>query len=274
MRDYIARLLGGQHDIDTVGDGEAALASIRARRPDLLLTDIMMPKLDGFGLIKAIRDDAALRDLPIIVLSARAGEEARVEGLVGGRRRLSGQTFLRTRDDRAHRRRAGDGARAPHHGRCVARGSQVAGNPQSRRLDSRRGTRSGQDRATGHRRRHRTHRRAIRLVLLQRDRRQGRELHALHPVRRAARGVLEIPDAAQHRRVRADLRRQRHRAQRRHHQGSALRQERAASRHAEGPSAGAQLSRRAGHLALGRSARRIVLRPFRGRRFHRTRRSG
>ena len=84
MRDYIGRLLGARHDCEMAADGEAALAATRRRRPDLLLTDIMMPKLDGFGLIKAIRSDDQLRDLPIIVLSARAGEEASVEGLSAG----------------------------------------------------------------------------------------------------------------------------------------------------------------------------------------------
>ena len=84
MRDYISRLLGSRHDVVTVPDGAVALESLRQRRPDLLLTDIMMPRLDGFGLIKAVRDDAALRDLPIIVISARAGEESSVEGLAAG----------------------------------------------------------------------------------------------------------------------------------------------------------------------------------------------
>jgi signal transduction histidine kinase/DNA-binding response OmpR family regulator len=84
MRDYISRLLGARHDCIAVQDGEQALESIRGQRPDLVLTDIMMPRMDGFGLIKAIRDDAQLRDLPVIVISARAGEESSVEGLAAG----------------------------------------------------------------------------------------------------------------------------------------------------------------------------------------------
>jgi signal transduction histidine kinase/DNA-binding response OmpR family regulator len=84
MRDYISRLLGSRHDVVAVADGESALESLRLQRPALLLTDIMMPRLDGFGLIKAVREDAALRDLPIIVISARAGEESSVEGLGAG----------------------------------------------------------------------------------------------------------------------------------------------------------------------------------------------
>ena len=84
MREYAGRLLGKFWEIELVADGEAALAAIRKRRPDLVLTDVMMPRLDGFGLIQAIRSDDKLRDLPVIMLSARAGEEARLEGLDSG----------------------------------------------------------------------------------------------------------------------------------------------------------------------------------------------
>ena len=84
MRAYVARLLSVRHDVEAVADGQAALDAALERRPDLILTDIMMPRLDGFGLIKAIRDNESLRDLPIIVLSARAGEEASIEGLAAG----------------------------------------------------------------------------------------------------------------------------------------------------------------------------------------------
>ena len=85
MRDYIARLLSERgYAVATVPDGEAALTEIRATRPDLVVTDVMMPKLDGFGLLRAVRGDGHLRDLPVIMLSARAGEEVRVEGLDAG----------------------------------------------------------------------------------------------------------------------------------------------------------------------------------------------
>ena len=84
MRDYMARLLGDRWTIELVEDGAAALDAIKTKRPDLVLTDVMMPKLDGFGLLKAIRTDDELQDLPVIMLSARAGEEARVEGLDAG----------------------------------------------------------------------------------------------------------------------------------------------------------------------------------------------
>jgi signal transduction histidine kinase/DNA-binding response OmpR family regulator len=81
MREYVRRLLGGRCDVRTACDGEAALADMREHRPDLVLADVMMPRLDGFGLVREIRSDPRLRDIPVILLSARAGEESRVEGL-------------------------------------------------------------------------------------------------------------------------------------------------------------------------------------------------
>lgn len=84
MRDYVARLLGAQYDVEAVGDGEAALVAAFETIPDLVLADIMMPALDGFGLLQALRDDPLTREIPIVLLSARAGEEARIEGMRAG----------------------------------------------------------------------------------------------------------------------------------------------------------------------------------------------
>ncbi len=84
MRGYVRRLLGGAYEVEAVADGWAALEAARRRRPDLVLTDVMMPGLDGFGLLKALRSDRLLHDVPVIMLSARAGEEAKVEGLDAG----------------------------------------------------------------------------------------------------------------------------------------------------------------------------------------------
>ena len=84
MRQYVTRLLGQHLNVEAVSDGRAALAAIKASRPDLVLTDVMMPELDGFGLLREIRNDSELRDLPVIMLSARAGEESRIEGLDAG----------------------------------------------------------------------------------------------------------------------------------------------------------------------------------------------
>jgi signal transduction histidine kinase/CheY-like chemotaxis protein len=85
MREYIRRLLVDRgFAVEAVADGAAALAAARRQRPDLVLSDVMMPGLGGFGLLAALRGDEHLRRLPIILLSARAGEEARVEGLDAG----------------------------------------------------------------------------------------------------------------------------------------------------------------------------------------------
>ncbi|HWP07124.1 MAG TPA: ATP-binding protein [Polyangiaceae bacterium] len=81
MRDYVTRLLGSTYDVESVNDGEQALNAVRRRIPDLVLSDVMVPKLDGLGLLAALRAETRLEAIPVILLSARAGESARVEGL-------------------------------------------------------------------------------------------------------------------------------------------------------------------------------------------------
>ncbi len=84
MRDYLRRLLGEQYAVEAVANGAEALAAIRRQPPVVVLADVMMPELDGFGLLRALRDDPATSALPVILLSARAGEEATIEGLAAG----------------------------------------------------------------------------------------------------------------------------------------------------------------------------------------------
>ena len=84
MRAYVGRLLSERFAVEAVPDGRSALEAVRARPPELVLADVMMPQLSGFELLAAIRDDPAIRDTPVILLSARAGEEARVEGMDAG----------------------------------------------------------------------------------------------------------------------------------------------------------------------------------------------
>ena len=84
MRAYVRNLLASQYQVATVADGQAALEQIPVFRPDLLLTDVMMPRLDGNGLLRALRADPQTRLLPVIVLSARAGEESAIEGIEAG----------------------------------------------------------------------------------------------------------------------------------------------------------------------------------------------
>jgi PAS domain S-box-containing protein len=81
MREYLTRLLGDRYDVCAVADGHQALDVARQLRPALVLADVMMPQLDGFGLLRAIRADSVLCSTPVILVSARAGEESRVEGL-------------------------------------------------------------------------------------------------------------------------------------------------------------------------------------------------
>ena len=84
MRDYLTGLLSDRYDVHTAADGAGALDATRRFRPALVLADVMMPGLDGFELLNAIRTDPEVKDIPVILLSARAGEESRVEGLESG----------------------------------------------------------------------------------------------------------------------------------------------------------------------------------------------
>jgi CheY-like chemotaxis protein len=84
MRVYVARLLSTRFRVVAAADGVEALAVVERAIPDLVLTDVMMPRLDGFGLLKALRGDERTRDLPVLLVSARAGEEAWIEGIDAG----------------------------------------------------------------------------------------------------------------------------------------------------------------------------------------------
>jgi signal transduction histidine kinase/DNA-binding response OmpR family regulator len=84
LRDHLTRLLRPLWDVTTAVDGRAALELAARQEFDLVLTDVMMPRLDGYGLIAALRADERTSNMPIVVLSARAGEEASSEGLAVG----------------------------------------------------------------------------------------------------------------------------------------------------------------------------------------------
>lgn len=84
MCEYVARLLRPHYRVETAVDGEAALDAAHRRPPDLVLSDVMMPRMDGVGLLRELRSDPKLREVPVILLSARAGEEARIDGLKAG----------------------------------------------------------------------------------------------------------------------------------------------------------------------------------------------
>jgi signal transduction histidine kinase len=84
LREYIANLLGPIYRVTVAVDGAAALVAIAQELPDLVVSDVMMPNLDGFGLVRALRAEPETAALPVILLSARAGEESSVEGLSTG----------------------------------------------------------------------------------------------------------------------------------------------------------------------------------------------
>jgi signal transduction histidine kinase len=84
MREYVRSLLVGRFDVVGASNGRNALEEIQRRAPDLVLTDVMMPEMDGFALLRALRQNPETSVLPIIMLSARAGEESRIEGVQAG----------------------------------------------------------------------------------------------------------------------------------------------------------------------------------------------
>jgi PAS domain S-box-containing protein len=84
MRGYVRRRLAAHYDVEAAPDGLAALAAVGRNLPDLVLADVMMPGLDGFGLLRELRTRDDTRDVPVIMLSARAGEESKIEGLAAG----------------------------------------------------------------------------------------------------------------------------------------------------------------------------------------------
>ncbi len=84
MREYLERLLRPWYRVVTVADGRAALEAIRAEPPDLVISDVMMPHLDGLALVSALRADHRTARVPVVLLSARAGQEASIDGLASG----------------------------------------------------------------------------------------------------------------------------------------------------------------------------------------------
>ena len=84
MREYIRRLLGARWRVTAVSNGREAMKAAARSRPDLVITDVMMPVLDGFGLLRELRAGESTRDVPVLMLSARAGEEARAEAIEAG----------------------------------------------------------------------------------------------------------------------------------------------------------------------------------------------
>ncbi|MEH1873276.1 MAG: response regulator [Nostoc sp.] len=84
MRNYLRRILSEYYKVDVAIDGETALAAAYNNPPDLILSDVMMPGMNGIELLGQLRADLRTREIPILLLSARAGEESAVEGLESG----------------------------------------------------------------------------------------------------------------------------------------------------------------------------------------------
>jgi len=84
MREYVQGLLGWRFNVVSAENGRLALELAEQSVPDLVLTDVMMPEMDGFALLAALRRNPASRSVPVIMLSARAGEESRIEGMDAG----------------------------------------------------------------------------------------------------------------------------------------------------------------------------------------------
>lgn len=84
MQGYIIRLLEQDYDVISATNGKEALDKLHQEKPSLVISDIMMPVMDGFGLLSEIRANPDIRNTPVIFLSARAGEESKVDGLNAG----------------------------------------------------------------------------------------------------------------------------------------------------------------------------------------------
>jgi signal transduction histidine kinase/DNA-binding response OmpR family regulator len=81
VRQYVSDHLAHRYRVVQAADGEEALATARENPPDLVISDVLMPRVDGYALCRAIRDDPQLASVPVIFLTARATEEGRIEGL-------------------------------------------------------------------------------------------------------------------------------------------------------------------------------------------------
>lgn len=84
LRTYVSQLLADRYNVFLAADGRDGLEKAQRYRPDLILSDQMMPRMSGRAFLDAIRDDAGLRSTPLIFLTARTGTEARIESLDAG----------------------------------------------------------------------------------------------------------------------------------------------------------------------------------------------
>lgn len=119
---YVSRLLSRHWTVETASDGLEALRVISQERPDLVVADVMMPRIDGLELLRTLRAEPATQDIPVILLSARAGEEAAIAGLAASaddylaKPFAAGELIARVRANLALARLRREGAeRSRHH---------------------------------------------------------------------------------------------------------------------------------------------------------------
>lgn len=84
MREYVQRLLSSRFEVTTAENGRQALEKANQQLPSLVLSDVMMPEMDGLQLMAALRANPATSSVPVVLLSARAGEESLIEGMLSG----------------------------------------------------------------------------------------------------------------------------------------------------------------------------------------------
>lgn len=84
MRDYVRRLLSGRFEVEIAKNGRVGLELAQSNPPDVVISDVMMPEMDGLELLAALRANPKTSTIPFILLSARAGDEARIRGMEQG----------------------------------------------------------------------------------------------------------------------------------------------------------------------------------------------
>jgi signal transduction histidine kinase/DNA-binding NarL/FixJ family response regulator len=93
LRNFLVELLSTEYDVVACADGVEAFEAARRLRPDVVLSDVMMPRLDGMGLVARLKAEATLRHVPVVLLTAQAGKDAAVAGLDGGADDYLGKPF-------------------------------------------------------------------------------------------------------------------------------------------------------------------------------------
>ena len=84
VREYVASILNRKYHIEMAEDGEDGLEKARQCQPDLIVSDVMMPKMDGTALCRAVKSDPTISHIPVVLMTARATQQMKIEGLEVG----------------------------------------------------------------------------------------------------------------------------------------------------------------------------------------------